>query len=91
MNLKTISPLIAILVVFSGVLWQGWAVKAEVKKNTEWRIVEEYSRLKKWIKAEEVECGKDAKDCAELNQDILARWKIRFKELNKKLGYEEAK
>ncbi len=82
-----IATIVALLTVFSGLLWKGWSLAGQVKQNTSWITLQEYSQLTKWINAEEKECGENAKNCNERRQDILRLWKLRIKELNKQLGY----
>ncbi len=79
---------IAILLMLSGVIWAGFGFTAQVKENTYWIDEERYDRLEARITYKEIDCGKDAKNCSEQNQDTIRRWKRQIKKLGKKLGYE---
>ena len=79
-----IGKLIALVLVIAG----GVAFAGQVKENTYWIDEERYDRLDGRIAYKEVDCGKDAKDCDEHEQETIKRWKRRLKKLGKKLGIE---
>lgn len=87
-NLGKIVAVVVLLGVFSGILFKGWAMEVKVKENTYWIDEERYDRLEARIAYKEVDCGKDAKNCDQRDQDTIRRWKRQIKKLGKKLGYE---
>jgi len=72
---------------FATIISVGIGYAEDIKKNTEHRHLIEYGQLMGWIEKQELECGEDGKNCAEYMNDVMDGWKLRLKELNKKLGY----
>lgn len=87
-NLRTIAVLVGLFLALSGALWKVWSVETQVKENTYWIDEERFDRLEGRIAYKEIDCGKEAKDCSQREQDTIRRWKRQVKKLGKKLGFE---
>ena len=79
-----VGKFVALLMLLGVVL----VIVLQVTENTHWRREETYDRLEERVAYQEVECGRDAKDCGEREQNTVKRWKRRKAKLGKKLGYE---